>query len=71
MPPRQQPFLAVLKHLGQQNDLPGMVPVVLGDVQQQAEDTNRLDEILEKIDREGIQSLSSGEKAFLKRASKR
>jgi len=36
-----------------------------------ADDEQRLDELLVKIDREGIHSLSAAEKAFLKRASKR
>jgi membrane associated rhomboid family serine protease len=36
-----------------------------------ADDEKRLDELLVKIEREGIHSLSSGEKAFLKRVSKR
>src|SRR5262245_267651 len=36
-----------------------------------AGDEGRLDELLVKIEREGIHSLSAGEKAFLKRVSKR
>ena len=36
-----------------------------------ADDEERLDALLVKIEREGIHSLSAGEKAFLKRASKR
>jgi membrane associated rhomboid family serine protease len=35
------------------------------------DEEQRLDELLVKIEREGIHSLSAGEKAFLKRASKR
>jgi membrane associated rhomboid family serine protease len=41
------------------------------DVQRQEGDERRLDELLVKIEKEGIHSLSSGEKAFLKRVSQR
>ncbi len=40
-------------------------------VDQEQDVRKKLDLLLEKINREGIQSLSSGEKRFLKRASKR
>lgn len=39
--------------------------------QSKVRDAERLDQLLAKINREGIQSLSAGERAFLKRASKR
>ena len=39
--------------------------------QREQDDKGRLDEILAKINREGIGSLTSGEKAVLKRSSKR
>ncbi len=39
--------------------------------QEQAADQERLDKLLAKISREGIHSLSAGERTFLKRASKR
>jgi membrane associated rhomboid family serine protease len=39
--------------------------------EQAASDEERLDQLLEKISREGIHSLSAREKAFLKRASQR
>lgn len=41
------------------------------DQEQAAEDETRLDEILARINREGIHSLSAREKSFLKRVSKR
>jgi len=41
------------------------------DAEREAADTERLDEVLEKINRDGIHSLSSAERAFLKRVSKR
>lgn len=37
----------------------------------EGDDEQRLDELLQRINREGINSLSSGERAFLKRMSKR
>jgi membrane associated rhomboid family serine protease len=41
------------------------------EVERERTDRERVDQLLAKINREGIQSLSSAERAFLKRASKR
>jgi hypothetical protein len=65
-------FVAVRKGLVWRDPLSGLERWRRARAQEQhGEDEAKLDQLLAKINREGIQSLSPGEKAFLKRTSKR